>query len=237
MATKSATGYEVLVDELTVHRDIGELRDPVTKEIIGTQQGQGKVYFKGEVIPAALVGSSYKTALEDSDHPAHESVSRKLRATNADQKTDLSRRLGLPFDGYDDMSEDEIVGAMANLPSVTVQSIKEYEAANENRSAIVEFSVGFGETPGAREAGEVGSDLDAENSGDSEKAVSDLTTREITDKGVRRGEGITGTGDPEKAPGSTKIAQRRQRRARAASSSTKSSGSTSNDSSDSSKSE
>jgi hypothetical protein len=219
--------YEVLSEELTVLKQVGTLTDPITGRELGIQQGAGKVYLKGETVPASLVSPLAIEALNDESHPAHESVSRKLKkATTEEEKVALARRLGLPFEGYDEMDEDDILAAMRVMPSSTIQRIKEYELAHEGRETITLYNVGFGEGPMDRVEGKVGSQLDEENSGDDTKATSKLTTREVGESDVTIGDGITGTGDPQiphgsrsegdDEEGSKPAARRRSRRARPA---------------------
>lgn len=202
------TAYEVLVDELTVHKQIAELTDPITGRVIGIQQGGGKTYFKGEVVPADAVSPFLVEALEDKNHPSYESVSRKLKASSGDSSENTALRLGLPFEGYEDMDEDAILASMVVLPSPTIQRIKEYERVNSARSRIMDYNIGFGESPEDRALGIVGSPLDVSNRDDSDKAVARLTTREVPKSGVvQQGEGITGIGVPDKPYGETKEAE------------------------------
>lgn len=219
-------GYEVLVDELTVHKAVGTLTDPITGRELGIQQGSGKTYFKGEVIPASDVSPLLIQALEDEDHPSHDSASKKLAvAGSSEAKLNTSQRLGMPFAGYDDMDEEDIVSAMSVLPSRAIQSVKRYESENENRERIVHFNVGFGESPQDRQEGRVGSELDEDGRDDADKVAADLTTREVPEEGVVQvGDGITGTGDPAIPHGSQKeegekkpASRRRSRRTRSAS--------------------
>lgn len=212
--------YEVLVPELTVMRSVGELRDPASGEVTGHQQS-GKIRYKGDVLSADEISPLTLEILENEDHPQHESVSRKLRKVSAEPKDNLDPRVGQPFAGYDDMDEEDIVRAMANLPSATIQQIKTYESAHENRELITTYSVGFGESPVARQKGLVSSEAGEPAEG---KPSSKIKTRTVPEEGVvEPGEGITGTGDPAVAPGTTAAAEedegttranRRGRRAR-----------------------
>lgn len=202
MAKKS---YEVLVDELTVHRKVGDLIDPVSGQVLGIQQGQGETFYKGEVIPEDNVSPILIEALENEDHPSHDSVVLKIKATTGDASQNLAVRLGLPFEGYDEMDEDAVMAAIVNLPSPTISRIKEYEGANEGRERILNYSVGFGESPEDRQLGNVGSQLDEEARDSVEKATARLTTREVPEEGlVQQGEGVTGIGVPEKPYGEKK---------------------------------
>lgn len=223
MATDS---YEILADELTVHKQVGVLTDPTTGRELGIQQGAGKVYLKGEVIPAGDVSPSMIEALDDEDHPSHEYVSKRIRRVSDDPRLNTALRLGVPFEGYDELDEEKILAALRVLPSATVSAVKQYEQSKDDpRERIVNFSVGFGQDPLARQEGRVGSDLDEEGRDDSDKAVADLTTREVPEEGVvQAGDGITGTGDPQIPHGSrkesegeeAKPARRRSRRTRTA---------------------
>lgn len=214
-----ATTYEVLVDELTVLRQTGELTDPISGRVIGIQQGQGKTYFKGEKIPEENVSPVLRDALEDSDSPLHETISKRLKKSSGDASENTAMRLGVPFAGFEDMDEDEVLAAMSSLPSATIQAIKQYEGQGQGRERIVNYSIGFGESPLDRQEGLVGSDL---GDADEEAAVARLTTREVPEEGpVQPGEGITGTGDPQvpygsakEAEGDDKPAARRSRRSR-----------------------
>lgn len=233
-----ATAYKVLVDEYTVHKKVGELTDPITGRLLGIQQGSGKVYFKDELIPESAVSPLIVEALEDEDHPSHEYLAARLEKTSGDASQNTALRLGVPFAGYDDMDEEEVLAALVNLPSATIAAVKRYESENENRERIAQYNVGFGESPTDRQEGRKGSDLDEEGSGNEEKAVSDLTTREVPEEGlVQVGDGITGTGDPQIPHGSQKedgdgkkpAARRRSRRQRPAASGGDSGGSGSGD--------
>lgn len=219
-----ADTYEVLVDEVTIHRQVGELTDPITGRSLGIQQGAGKIWFKGEVIPENEISPLYREALEDEDHPMHAAVSKRLKKSGDEARENTSQRLGVPFAGFDDMSEDELLDALRSLPSATIQVVKQYEAQNQNRERIVSFNLGFGESIRDREEGRVGSDLDEDGRDDSDKAVAELTTREVGEDTVQHGEGITGTGEGQIPYGSTeqgdddgseaRATQRRGRRAR-----------------------
>jgi hypothetical protein len=138
--------------------------------------------------------------LDDKDHELHEAVSRKLKKVSDEPGQNLEMHLGLPFDGYDDMETEDIVNAMRVLPSATVSRIKQYEESKEGRSEIVNYNVGFGEHPDARQNAELDVPEPDEN-----KAVREITTREVPNSGpVRHGEGITGTGEPAVVPGTVK---------------------------------
>lgn len=200
--------YEITVDELTLLKKVGVLTDPITGRELGIQQGAGKIYLKGEVVPASQVSPLLLAALEDSDHPQHESVSKKIREVSDDPRSNVDVRLGVPFNGYDEMDEEDILAALAVLPSATVQAVKEYEGTlGEPRERILTYSIGFGQDPLARQQGRVGSELDEDGRDEADKVAAKLTTREVTEDGVTPGEGVTGTGDPDIPHGAIKAAE------------------------------
>lgn len=203
MATKEAV-YEVTSDTLTVHKMVAELKQEDGSTV--RQNGMGKVYLKGELIEASQISPDYIEALEDKDNPLHAHVSRKLKKATGDSKEDIARRLSLPFDGFDDMDEDQLYNAMVHLPSAVISRIKEYENnRDEPRQRIVGFSVGYGESNEDRQLGKAGSGLKEPTEG---KPSSELETRS-TDTGglVQQGDGVTGIGVPSKGklknPGAT----------------------------------
>src|SRR5574339_1088825 len=122
----TAENYEVIDGPVTIHRDVRQLKNPLTGEPAGYQRGAGKTRHIGDIIPADEVASLYKEALDDPDNPLHEAVSKKLKKVSDDPKDNLEAHLGLPFEGYDEMETDDILKAMANLPSATVARIKQY---------------------------------------------------------------------------------------------------------------
>lgn len=195
MATDS---YEVLATELTLHRAVGEVRDPVSADLIDIQQGRGRTVTAGTIVSANEISPIVLDALENEDHPSHEYVSRQLRAVSDDPNEDS---LGEPIAGYDEMELGDILAAIAALPSVQVQRIKEYEALNEGREEIVTFNIGYGESPIARQTGLVSSEHEET---DDTKDVARIRTRANPppdDEVVAPGEGITGTGEPAIEPG------------------------------------
>lgn len=228
--------YEVLTPEYTIHRKVGDLIDPVSGNNVGSQNGRGATYVKGETIRAEEITPDILDALEDENHPSHAYVSKRLKKASGDPQQNLRERLGLPFDDYDSMDEADVLAVMRHLPSAAIQRVKEYEAQHgEGREEIVNYSIGFGESPVDRQEGRVSSDRDEP---DENKAVRRVKTREVPEKGVvEPGEGFTGTGDPQVPHGaaadeedeeggttgaarsSSKRAQRRSRRDRSSESS------------------
>ena len=190
-------GYKVLVDELTVHQTVGALPHPDGSTVY--QNGLGETYLRDEVIDDDLVAEDWKEALDSGEGKLNDSLSKVLEKTG-DEPELSARRLGVPFEGYDDMEEEDILSAMKVLPIVR---IKEFEASrDEPRQNIAGYNIGFGESPLDRQEDRVGGDL---QEGDEDKAVARLTTREVPEEGpVIPGEGITGTGDPDVGYGSKK---------------------------------
>ena len=192
-------GYKVLVDEVTVHQTVGKHPQPDGSTIY--QNGMGQTYYRDEVIDDDKVAEDWREALESGEGELYDSLSNVLEKSS--DKSSGSARLGAPFEGYDDMDEDEALAAMTHLPSGTINRIKEYEAGrDEPRERIVSYNIGYGESPNDRQEGKVGSDVQETNA---DKASARLTTREVPDEGpVQAGEGVTGTGDPQIGYGSKK---------------------------------
>jgi hypothetical protein len=196
--------YEVLTDTLTIHRTTAELKS--TDGTVTRQNGMGKVYLKTELVPESLISKDYIDALENSDNPLHGIISKKLKLSSGDSKEDIARRLALPFEGFDIMTEDELFSAMTHLPSAAISKIKEYELGrSEPRQRIVNYSVGFGESGDDRQLGKTGSGMAIATEG---KPTSELETREVKEDGpVQQGDGVTGIGVPAKGkiknPGAT----------------------------------
>jgi len=203
--------YEVLVPELTLHKSVGEITDPVTGNVVGHQNGLGQTYFKGEKVAEEDITPDVLNALDDEDHPSHDSVSKKLKKSTGDAEQNTAARLGLPFEGYDDMDEDDIVTAMRVLPSAAQMRIKEYESLrDEPRGRIVDYNIGFGESAEERQTGVVSGDLveEGDDRDPEAKPTARLKVREVPEEGlVEPGEGITGTGDPEIAYGAAADAE------------------------------
>jgi len=194
-------GYKVLVDELTVLQTLNKLVQPDGSVVY--QNGLGQVYYRDEVVPDDKVAEDWKAALEEGEGPLATALSEKLEQVGDDESKDVAKRLGIPFEGFDDMEEDDVLAAMRNLPSPAISRIKEYEAQrDEPRERIANYNIGFGESPDDRQESKVGGDY---QEGDEDKAVTRLTTREVPEDGpVEAGEGITGTGEPAVAYGSKK---------------------------------
>lgn len=196
--------YEVLSDTLTVHQMVAELKQSDGSTV--RQNGRGKVYLKSEKIKASEISPDYIDALEDKDNSLHSVISAKLKKSTGDSKEDVARRLALPFDGFDEMDEDQLYNAMVHLPSAVISRIKEYETGRDDpRERILGYSVGYAESNEDRQLGIAGSDIDEPLEG---KPTSELETRN-TDTGglVQQGDGMTGIGVPPKGklknPGAT----------------------------------
>ena len=186
-------GYEVInVEELTVLRTVSSLPQPDGSVV--HQNGMGRTYLQGEVIPAEDVAEDWKEALDSGEGPLYEALKDRLKPSSADPSENVAARLGLPFEGYDDMEPEDIVSAMRVLPSATITRIQEYEATrDEPRPEIVDYNIGYGESPHARQTTQL-----EEQEVDENKPVRRLKTREVPEDGpVVPGEGFTGTGDPQ----------------------------------------
>lgn len=192
-------GYKVLVDELTVHQTIAKLPQPDGSTVY--QNGLGETYYRDEVIPDEKVAEDWREALDSGEGGLSDSLSKVLEKSSDDDSSSTAGRLGIPFAGYDDMEEDDILNAMKALPSAAISRIQEYEGQrDEPRQRIVGYNVGFGESAIDRQEGRVSSDLQDTNP---DKASARINVREVPEEGpVVPGEGITGTGDPQMSYGS-----------------------------------
>ena len=191
-------GYKVLVDELTVHKTLAKLPQPDGSVIY--QNGMGGTYYRDEVIPDEELAEDWREALESGEGKFGESLGKVLEKAGDGES---GSKVAAPFEGYDDLDEDEALAAMRHLPSAAINRIQEYEAQRDNsRERIVNYNIGFGESPVDRQEGRVSSDYQEGAEG---KAAAELTTRAVPEDGlVQAGEGITGTGDPQMSYGSQK---------------------------------
>lgn len=188
--------YKVLVPELQVLEAIAELRD-INNNHVGYDHKSNQ-YFLGEEVPDNKVSPAIKDALEaaDPDDPTYVHLKDKLaHVGDGNQETlDVAKRLGLPFDDYDSLSEDEVLAAMRVLPSAANSVIKEYEQGHEARERILTFNSGLREAVDDRVKGEkVGASDHVEP--DTGKVASGIQTREVSEDAVVLGEGETGS-DP-----------------------------------------
>src|SRR3954469_25084883 len=170
-----ADTYEGTEDEVTILKTVSKLPQPDGAFVY--QNGLGRVYLKGEVIPASEVAEDWKEALESGEGDVFESLKDKLKKSS-DDVHESSARLALPFVAYDEMEVDDIVSAMRSLPSATIQRIKEYESmrGEEARLEVVDFNIGYGEGPHERQNAQP---EEPEDGLDEEKAVRVLKTREV----------------------------------------------------------
>ena len=197
------TGFKVLVDELTVHKAVRQLNHPITGEPMGWQQGAGETWFLDEVIPPEQMNPEWVEALESGEGEMYEALSTKLEPSSDEPALNEQFRMGLPFEGYDDMDEEDILAAMRVLPSAAVQRMKDWEATkgDDAREAIVDFNIGYGESPDDRQSGRLSPGESDEV--DDTKPVRAIQTRDGSEEGepVVHGEGVTGTGEPQVAHG------------------------------------
>lgn len=152
------------------------------------------VYYNDEIIPDEKVSPVIKELLEDNDENNVRAKRLRDRLVAVDEngeRLDLKRRLGIPFEGYDDMDEDEIVAALHFLPGQTVQAVKDYEATKENRYKITSFNAGTRDNNFERVVGDPVKSSQRQDA-EEKSATSELVTREVdVDAGtVVEGEGL-----------------------------------------------
>ena len=121
--------YKVLVDELTVHQTVAKLPQPDGSTIY--QNGLGQTYYRDEVIPDDEVAEDWREALESGEGALAESLSKVLEQSSDERWQQCCAGLGVPFAGYDDMEEDDVLNAMQALPSAAISRIKEYEGQRD----------------------------------------------------------------------------------------------------------
>ena len=200
-------GFEVLVDELTIHKAVRQLQHPITGEPMGFQQGNGETWFLGEVVPAEAINPEWVEALESGEGALYDSLKDKLAPSSEEPAVSDAVRMGMPFEGYEEMDEDDILAAMNVLPSAAVMRIREWESRHQNRDEIVNYNAGYRVSPNAYQEGKVPGGSD-EAEGDESKAVRAIRTRQVVEgEATVPGEGFTGTGDPAVAPGTAAAAE------------------------------
>lgn len=158
-----------------------------------------RTYYNGEVIEDNKVSPSLREILENADesNPAYRHLKGKLEKVGDDPSLNLAQRLGLPFEGYSDMSEEDIVAALHFLPGETVQVVKEYESTlGEGREKILRFNAGTRDNNFERLEGDVVRSGDRQDL--TPKAAGLAVTREVGPDTVVEGEGYTGS-DPDRS--------------------------------------
>lgn len=170
--------YEVKIDELQVLEAIAELSD-ANGNSLGYEH-RSNLFLNGEVIADAQVSPVIREALEaqDEDDPTYRHLRGKLEyVSDARASLNVAQRLGLPFPDYESLSEEEVVNAMRVLPGAVVQAIKEYEASNDRREAILTYNAGTREGLRDRIEGKLSSDRDDSQEGPTAR----FKTREVSE--------------------------------------------------------
>lgn len=187
-------GYKVIADEVTVLEAIAEFRDPLTGEVTAYDH-RANTYLKGEVVPDNKVSPLIVQALEEADdeNPTYAHLKNLLEKEgdgNA-EILDVTRRLGLPFDDYDSLSEEEVLNTLRVLSGPLVQAVKEYEAANAGRREILEYNAGTREGVLDRVEGKV--IVSDRQDAAEDKPTTDIQTRSVEGTEITPGEGFTGS--------------------------------------------
>ena len=186
--------YKVLVDELTVHQTVAKLPQPDGSTIY--QNGLGETYYRDEVIPDDKVAEDWREALDSGEGPLNDSLSKVLEKSSDEGRAALLR-LGVPFAGYDDMEEDDVLNAMKSLPSAAIQRDQGVRGSSVTTrvSASLATASDSGSPPStARKEGCQATCRTPTRA----SRVARINVREVPEEGpVVPGEGITGTGDPQ----------------------------------------
>lgn len=198
--------YEVTCPELSVLKAVGEFRDPVTGEVFSYDH-KARTYYEGEVVPDDNVSPVIRMALDEANegNPTYVHLSGKLKklGDTEEARLDIARRLGLPYESYEDLSEDEVLDSFKLLSSPLISAVKEYEARNEGRARILEYDAGRREGVDERVSGKANAEP---TEADTTKSVGEIQTRSVGihgDNTVTPGEGYTGS-DPKRTPKAAK---------------------------------
>jgi hypothetical protein len=179
-------GYKVKegAGEVQVPRAASELFD-VNGNHLGFRH-ENRVYFEGEVIPDEDVSPVVQKQVENGG--LH--VSSLLEYVNEDGQLRDAQRAGVPFEGYDDLSVEDVVNAMRVLPGEAAGAVKRYEANKQNRPEIVLFDLGRFEGVSDRVEGNVGSPVQDATPG----VTANTVTREVGENNVTVGTDVIGGG-------------------------------------------
>lgn len=96
-----------------------------------------KVYVKDEVVQDENVSPLIHQLYADGD----EGTRATYKKVSDDHFVEKA-----PLEGYDELDELGVRARMVNLPSEDIEAIKRYERDHQNRTAIVEFITGYGES-------------------------------------------------------------------------------------------
>jgi len=150
-------------------------------------------YYNGEIIPNEKISPVVIEKLKSTDE--NDKAAQRLQKVLVEvdengESLDLKRRLGVPFEGYDDMEEDDIVAALHFLPGEAVQAVKDYEATRETpRYKVTSFNVGRRDNNFERVAGDPVRSSVRQDAAEG-KASAALVTREVGEDTVQVGEGL-----------------------------------------------
>jgi hypothetical protein len=126
------------------------LRKVTDKEAVGSRKESTKVRADadGDVNPPFddYVGLHHDDVVKRMNEMDAEGVAQVKRYENAigglKRQSILehaTKAQSLPFSGYDDMNQKEVLEAMASLPHAQVEAIREYEADHQGRQQILKF--------------------------------------------------------------------------------------------------
>lgn len=169
--------------EVQVLKSLGSLKD-VNGNFLAYDH-VNVTYQPGQVIPADDVSPVVIEKLESGDEYTNSLLE---FAGDGDESPGPQE----PFEGYSELSTEEVVRALATLPGVTVEKVREYEAANQNRADVVNYNYGFRESPAERYTGQV---QPAPSDPVEKPAVERVATRVTEGTEVVTGENVA-TGEP-----------------------------------------
>lgn len=134
--------YEVISEgTVSVPRDKETIKDQFGNDV--SVLLEEKLYKPGSVIDDNDVSKFVKERLENGDKRWN-SLLKKVSKDAGDAP------LSEPVEGYDELSDAEVLDQLRNLSSEDVSKVKEYEAANKGREEVLEFNVASKEAPSER---------------------------------------------------------------------------------------
>jgi hypothetical protein len=180
-----ANNYKVNVEALLVPKAIAELDDGNGNI---TYEHKNVTYYYGEAVPRDEISPEILDALDEADENNKLYQSLRDKLVPGEGSDALSVRLGVPFAGYDDLDEDEVINLFRVAPGATVAVAKEYEARNQNRPKVLAYNVGTREGVTDRLDG----NLSSERDDPAEKPTADIVTREVSGNQVTVAAGTSG---------------------------------------------
>ena len=118
--------------------DLTPIRD-LAEQVLLTGLGMGVLAVRGL---SQVVKAAYRAGVEELENPGKvtKAVLHAVRpkAKQAAEGEASVKVPMLPIDNYDDLSEDEVIGRLADLNEAALRVIREYETGNARRTQVLE---------------------------------------------------------------------------------------------------